>query len=164
MGRVKSGILERIKEGEEVGKEAVDIGTEMKNEGTEIKQILDTIDTSMDEDDISNVEQANDNYQEDFNEAFDSQARETADQASEIEKEAVDTADAEKIKAEDAANKFSQMEGVSDIGRANAETGESQMERSAQEYADQIAEAESISEQCQEEIKALQGDVGSIFG
>lgn len=164
MGRVKSGISEKIKEGEEVGKEAVDTGTEMKNEGTEIKGMLDSVDTSMDEDDAAAIEETNDGYQKDFSEAFEAQAEEIADRAAEIEKDAADTADAEKTKVEDASDKLSQMEGVSDIGKSNARSGKSAMDRSASEYEEQAKEAEAISEKCQEEIKNLKSDVDSIFG
>ena len=164
MGRVKSGILEKIKEGENVGKEAVDKGTEIKGQGSEIKSLLDSIDTSIDEDDMVAVERANDSYGSDFNEAFESQAEQKANEAKDINREAADTADAEREKVEDAADKFRDMQGVSDIGRGNAGAGADSMNKSAQEYADDISEAERLIDEIDSEIGTLKSDVSNIFG
>lgn len=164
MGRVKSGILERIKEGDTRGKEAVDTGTEIKDEGLEIKALLDSIDTSIDEDDMAAVESANDGYGGDFNEAFDSQARTVADEAKDIDREASDTAEAEKEKVEDAADKFREMQSVSDIGRGNASGGADAMRQSAAEYENDIREANQHMEQLESEISAIESEVNGIFG
>ena len=164
MGRVKSGILEKIKEGDTVGKEAVDTGTEIKSEGSEIKSLLDSIDTSIDEDDMAAVENANDSYGKDFNEAFDSQAQEKANEAKDIHKETIDTANEEKDKVDEAADTFREMQGVSDIGQGNAGAGADAMKQSAQEYADNISEAEQLMDELDSDIGSLKSDVESIFG
>ncbi len=164
MGRVKSGFLDRIKEGDTVGKEAVDVGTEIKGEGQEIKALFDSIDTSIDEDDMSAVKEAEDADQRDFNEAFDSQAREKANDAKEIHEGTIDAANEEKDKVDDAADAFKEMQGVSDIGKSNAAAGADTMRRSAQEYADDIKEAEQLMSDLESDISALQSEVEGIFG
>lgn len=70
MGSKKSGILEKIKEGDQIGREAIESGEQLEGDGSEIKSLLDGIDTSMDEDDLSAVRSAESGYSSDFKSAF----------------------------------------------------------------------------------------------
>ena len=70
MGSKKSGILEKIKEGDQIGREAVEVGEQLEGDGSEIKSLLDGIDTSMDEDDISAVKSAESGYDSSIKSAF----------------------------------------------------------------------------------------------
>ena len=44
MGSKKSGILEKIKEGDQIGREAIESGEQLEGDGSEIKSLLDGID------------------------------------------------------------------------------------------------------------------------
>lgn len=164
MGSKKSNILEKIKEGGEVGKEAVETGEQLEGDGSEIKGLLDRIDTSMDEDDLSAVQSAESGYSADFKAAFRDTVETKEAEMEGIEGEATDSANEELDKVNDAADKFREMSGVTDVGRSNAEGAADRMRTSAREYEDFISEATSIVEDTKGDVASLRSAIDSIFG
>lgn len=164
MGRVKSGILEKIKETSEVGKEGIEAGEKLEGDGSEIKSLMNGIDTSMDEDDVSGVQQAESGYSADFKAAFKENVDTKEADMERLGTEASDTSSEELDKVNDAASKFDEMAGVTDVGRSNAEGAADQMRNSAREYEDFISEATSIVEDTKGDIANLRSSVESIFG
>ncbi len=164
MGSKKSGILEKIKEGDQVGREAIEAGEQLEGDGSEIKSILDGIDTSMDEDDVSAVQSAESGYDSDFKAAFREGVETKEAEMEGIEGEATDSATEELGKVNDAAEKFREMSGVTDVGRSNAEGAADRMRSSAAEYEDFVSEATSIVEDTKSDVASLKSSIESIFG
>lgn len=164
MGSKKSGILEKIKEGDQIGKEAVESGEQLEGDGSEIKAILDGIDTSMDEDDCAAVEGAESGYSSDFKSAFKEDVEIKEAEMEGIEIEASDSASEELEKVSDAADKFREMSGITDVGRNNAESAGDKMRNSATEYEDFMAEATSVLEDTKSDVASLKSSIESIFG
>jgi len=164
MGSKKRGILDRIREGEEAGKEAVDYGETLEGDGSEIKALLDSIDTSIDEDDLRSVRTAEFGY----GSAFKGEFREKLDakeaEMENLEGKAGNEASREREKVNDAAGKFREMAGVSDVGRQNAEGGADTMGDSVREYEDYISRTEEITRETRREVASLRSTVDGIFG
>lgn len=111
MGSKKSGILEKIKEGDQIGREAIESGEQLEGDGSEIKSLLDGIDTSMDEDDLSAVRSAESGYSSDFKSAFKENVETKEADMEGVEGEASDSASGELEKVNDAADKFKSDDG-----------------------------------------------------
>ena len=164
MGSKKSGILEKIKEGDQIGREAIESGEQLEGDGSEIKSLLDGIDTSMDEDDLSAVKSAESGYSSDFKSAFKESVETKEAEMEGIEGEASDSASGELEKVNDAADKFKEMSGVTDVGRNNAEGTADKMRSSATEYEDFVSEATSIVEDTKGDVASLKSSIENIFG
>ncbi len=164
MGSRKSGIFDKIEGGGQVGKEAIQEGERLEGEGNEVKSLLDSIDTSMDEDDVSALQDAEGGYSSDFQTAFQEEVETRAEQMREVETESIDESGEERDKVEDAADKFREMASVTDVGRGNAEGGADHMNQSAAEYEDYIAQANKIIEDTDSQVQALDDSISGIFG
>lgn len=164
MGSKKSGIIEKIKEGDQVGREAIEAGEQLEGDGSEIKSLLDGIDTSMDEDDLVAVQSAESGYIPDFKSAFKEDVETKESEMEGIEGEASDSASEELEKVNDAADKFREMFSVTDVGRSNAEGAADKMRSSATEYEDFVSEATSIVEDTKSDVASLKNSIESIFG
>ncbi len=164
MGSKKSGILEKIKEGDQIGRKAVESGEQLEGDGSEIKALLDSIDTTMDEDDLSAVQGAESGYSSDFKSAFKEDVETREEEMERIEGEASDSASEELEKVNDASDKFREMSGVTDIGRSNAEGAADKMRSSATEYEEFVSEATSIVEDTKSDVDSLKSSIESIFG
>lgn len=164
MGSKKSGFLEKIKEGDQIGKEAIDTGGNMEREGDQIKAILDSIDTSMDTEDATAVESAETGYSSDFQNAFAEEVDTKVEDMSDVETEAISESQSELEKVNDAADKLREAGGISDIGRENADSAVDRMSSSAAEYQEYIDEANSVLEDTQSETENLKSSIENIFG
>lgn len=164
MGSRKSGILEKIKEGDQIGREAVEAGGQLEGDGSEIKSLLDGIDTSMDEDDTAAVRQAESGYSEDFKAAFREDVETRADEMEKTELEAVSETGAELEKVNEAADTLQEIAGITDVGRSNAEGAADAMRGSAEEYETYISEANEIVDETEGQIDSLKSSIDSIFG
>ena len=164
MGSRKRGILDRIKEGQEVGKEAIDSGETLEGDGSEIKALLDSIDTSIDEDDLRAVQAAESGYGSDFKSEFREKVDTKEAEMESVEGEAINESSQERDKVSDAAGKFQEMAGVTDVGRRNAEGGADAMRDSVREYEEYISEAEEITRETRQEVASLRSSVDGIFG
>ena len=163
MGSKKSKITENINEGRESGREGIEAGRKLEGEGKEIKQILDSIDTSMDEDDVAAVRAAETGYHGDFTSAADEQIDPHVEKMNETEQGAIDEATQEGDKTREAAGKFEQMEGVSEVGSSNAREGAEKMESSAEEYDSQVEQANQVIEEIESEAEQVKSDIDSTF-
>lgn len=164
MGSKKSGILEKIKEGDQIGREAIEAGEQLEGDGSEIKAILDGIDSSMDEDDLAAVQNAESGYSSDFKAAFKEDVETKEADMEGIEGEASDSASEELEKVNDAADAFKEMSGVTDVGRSNADSAADSMRGSAAEYEEFVSEATSIIEDTKGDVESLRNSIDSIFG
>lgn len=164
MGTKKKGIIDRIKEGDQVGKEGIEAGELLECDGREIKSLLDAIDTSMDEDDIAAVQKAESGYEVDTKNAFKEEVESKKDVMEGIESEVADTSTEELEKVNDATDKFEEMSGITDIGRSNAEGAADSMRDSAAEYEDFVTEANSIIEDTRSAVESLGNSIENIFG
>lgn len=164
MGTKKKGIIDRIKEGDQIGKEGIEAGEQLECDGREIKSLLDAIDTSMDEDDIAAVQKAESGYDVDTKTAFEEEVESKKDVMEDIESEVADTSVEELNKVNDATDKFEEMSGITDIGRSNAEGAADSMRDSAAEYEDFVAEANSIIEDTRSAMESLGTSIENIFG
>lgn len=164
MGSKKSGILEKIKEGDQIGREAIESGEHLEGDGSEIKSLLDGIDTSMDEDDLTAVQSAESGYSADFQSAFKEDVETKETEMEGIEGEASDSASEELEKVNDAFDKFEKMSSVTDVGSSHAESAADKMRSSATEYEDFVSEAASIVEETKGEVASLKNSIESIFG
>lgn len=164
MGSKKRGILDKIKEGDQIGRNAIEAGEQLEGDGTEIKSLLQGIDTSMDEDDLAAVEQAESGYSADFNSAFKEDVETQEEKMEEVESEASDSSGKELEKVNDATDAFKEMSGITDVGKNNAEGAADSMKKSASEYEDFISEATSIIEETKDDVASLKSSIESIFG
>ena len=164
MGTKKTGILDKTKEGEKKGLEATDTGAKIEGDGREIKSLLDSIDTSMDEDDVAKVTEANSGYGADFKSAFSEQVETKEAEMEKTEQQAINDATTERTKVNAAADKFAQASGVSDIGRKNADGGAEKMRSSAEEYDSMQKSAEDIINETKSRVSSLKSSVSGIFG
>jgi len=164
MGNRKSGMLEKIKEGQEVGNEAKDRAEETKGEGSEVRRLLDSMNRDIDEDDISAIDAAESGYKGDFDVAFSSEVDTKAADSVRIEKVVDESANMERNKVEGIRAKFEQLEGTSDIGQKNADTGRMSMEQSAREYESFSEQAEEVEQDVNESINNLRKQLDGIFG
>lgn len=164
MGSIKRNLHEGIYEGDTKGKEAADIATDIEEKGSEIKSLLDSIDTSMDEDDVAQKDAATDGYSKDIKGAVADQVDPVAQEGEDILRGSIDTANAEGDKVRDAEDKYSRMEGVSDIGRSNAAAGADAMRRSLEEYEEAADQAESAIEENRAKIDETKSRIDSTWG
>ena len=164
MGSKKSGILEKIKEGQDIGKKAGDRGTEIIGESSEIKKLLDSMDRNVDEDDAATINEAEIGYIGDTGSAFKNEVEAKAEDAVQREMKASETAEAERSKVEGIKSGFERLEGISDIGKQNAEKGRDSMEQSVQEYESFMEQSEKIEEDVKASTNALRSQFDSIFG
>ncbi len=147
-----------------LGREAVEAGERLEADAREIKSLLDGIDTSMDEDDVSAVRNAEYGYSADFKSAFREEVETKEAEMERIEGEASDSASEELGKVKDAEEKLGEMARITDIGRRNAESAADRMRSSAAEYEEFVSEAESIIEDTKKEVESLKSSIESIFG
>lgn len=164
MGSKKKGILDRIKEGEEVGGEAIDYGETLEGDGKEIKALLDSIDTSIDEDDLRAVKTAEAGYDSAFQNEFKERVDPNERKAENIEKNSIEESSQERVKVSDAARRFQEAARITDVGRQNAEDGSDAMTDSVREYESYISEAEKITRKTREEVESLRTSIDGIFG
>lgn len=163
MGRKKEGIHDTIREGRDRGDDAIAEGSQLDDESREIRGILDSIDPTMDEDDVTAVADAQSGYKSDFSDAFDGSVEPAKDGAIEIERDAADRAGEEQERVRGSADRFSQMERVSDVGSGNARTGADRMRQSADEYQRQIDTAEETADDIERQISELGASVKGQF-
>ena len=164
MGRKKSNLLEKIKEGDQLGKEAIEAGEQLEGDGSEIKALLDGIDTSMDEDDLSAVRSAESGYSSDFQSSFRETVDAKAEEMKQMETDAIGESQSELGKVTDATEAFREMSGITDVGRKNAEGAADSMRESASEYEEYIDEANSIIDDTQSDVDSLRNSIDGIFG
>lgn len=164
MGSKKSNILDRVKEGDQIGREAVEAGEQLEGDGSEIKSLLSGIDTSLDEDDLAAVQNAESGYSSDFKAAFRDGVDTKAADMKAIETDAMNESQNEMGKVNDAADAFREMASVTDVGRRNAEGAADAMRESANEYQEYINEANTIVDDVQGAVDSLRGAIDSIFG
>lgn len=164
MGSKKSNLLEKIKEGDQIGKEAIEVGEQLEGDGSEIKSLLDGIDTSMDEDDVSAVQSAEYGYSSDFQSTFREEVDTKTEEMKGLETDATSESESELDKVTDAADKFQEMSGITDVGGRNAEGAADSMSNSAREYEEYINEANSIIDDTQNDVDSLRSTIDDIFG
>ena len=164
MGSKKSGILEKIKEGDQIGRKAIEVGEKLEGDGREIKSLLNGIDTSMDEDDASAVKAADHKYDTSTKAAFKEDVETKESEMEGIENEASDSANEELEKVNDAEDKFKEMTRITDVGRSNAEGAADKMRSSAAEYEKNISDAISIVKDTKSDVASLKNSIESIFG
>lgn len=164
MGLKKNRLSEGIREGDELRREAVDTGQKLFGEGKEIKALLEGIDTSMDEDDLNAVQRAERGYGEDFNGSFKAEVDSRAAEVHRIEAESLENTQDELVKVNEALGRFSEMEGVTDIGRRHAADAGSHLEVSAADYEGMMDQAQAILESTEREVADLKNSLDGIFG
>lgn len=164
MGSKKSGLLEKIKEGKDIGNEGLEKAKELQGDGSSIKSLLDSIDTSMDEDDVRMIQEAESGYSGDFDKAVASDVDPKITEMINIESTAISDSQSEQDKVNDARNKFDQMSGVTDVGKGNADSGAGSMETSSNEYQEFINDANSTIDDTESEADSLRNAIASIFG
>lgn len=163
MGEIKRRITDKVKEGSEVGKEAVETGKKLEQDGSEIKSLSDSIDTSMDGDDVAAKDQAESGYSSDFKATFQAEVDTREGKMEGLEGEAADSASEERGKVEDAEGRFQEMASVTDVGRSNAETAAETMRRSATEYEGFVTEATKIVEETKSEVDSSRSAIEGTF-
>lgn len=164
MGSKKRKLVDRIKEGEEMGREAVEVGEQLEGDGSEIKSLLSGIDTSLDEDDLAAVRSAESGYSSDFKAEFREGVDTKAADMTAIETEIMDESRIEMDKVTDAVSAFREMAGVTDVGRRNAEGAADVMRESASEYQDYVDKANTVIDDTKGAVDSLRGAIDSIFG
>ncbi len=162
MGSKKSGVMEKIREGKEVGSEAIERGEQLESEGTEIRALLDSIEV-VDEDDRRAVSEAQSNYDPAFKGAFSENVESLNRDMETMENDAIDESSDEMENVEVAEGLFKDMEGASEVGQSIAGRGADSMRDSAREYEEFINEANDVISETQAEVDSLRSAIDSIF-
>lgn len=164
MGSKKSKISENIIEGSERGNEGIAQGERLRGEAGEIKGLIDSIDTSMDEDDVAAVRNAEDSYAPAFRSAVNEQVTPRMQEMQNAETEAIQAAQQEGVKVRDAQSKLEQMGSVSEVGSDIANAGAEHMSSSAEQYDSQVETAQQIIEELQQAADEISSNIDSTFG
>ena len=124
---------------------------------------MDSIDTSIDEEDRQAVTSAESGYDSSFTGEFGSKVKPIEQGIKTMSQENVTEANTEAKKVSDAGDKFRQMESISDVGRSAASSGESQMRRSEADYKKLADEAKKLADERTNALKGLESDISGIF-
>lgn len=164
MGKKKRKFLEQSKQGMEMVTEGKRIGHKIEGEGKDIKKLIESMDTSMDDDDLYAIEVMDEAYGGDFQENYKMDVEPKFDEAIEKEQEVHEGSADEKGKVLDTKEKLKEIQSVSEIGRRNAEQAEGHMEKSIDEYKQLMEQADKIIEKTKEDAKKLEESISDIFG
>lgn len=164
MATKKKKIIEKINDGKEKSLEAVKNGKIIEGDAKVVKNLIDSIDTSIDDDDLKYVSRAEKDFSADFNKEFSEKTDALKEESEEKASEAIREATTEGKKVSDAAHKFREAASVTDAVEKNAETAEEKMKKSSDEYGDMKQKAEDMSEKTRKEVKKLRKAVDGVFG
>ena len=159
MGRKKSLISEGIQESKDVGNEGLERGEELSMESSEIRALIDSIDTDMDEDDTKMIENTKEGYSGAFSDAFEGESLEKQNDMEKIEQ-----ANEEIEKVSQAADIYSNMEGISDVGSEFANEAADAMDSSKTEYEEMAEDARDVLEEYKNRFAELEREIDSVFG
>ena len=164
MGRKKSLISEGIQESKDVGNEGLERGEELSMESSEIRALIDSIDTDMDEDDTKMIENTKEGYSGAFSEAFEGESLEKQNDMEKIGEEQIEQANEEIEKVSQAADIYSNMEGISDVGSEFANEAADAMDSSKTEYEEMAEDARDVLEEYKNRFAELERERDSVFG
>lgn len=163
MGSFKEKNREGVKEMQENSKETVELGSEMTEQADEINAVLESIELQ-DEEDVQAISDTGRSYQSSFDSAFSEQVESAGEEIEQQGAQIEETVDAELENVRSGIGKLEQAGSISEIGREAAESGESKLEGSADEYEEIRSDAEGVASETQQQIESLKNNLGSIFG
>lgn len=154
---------EKLKETSDKFGEQLSEGERIQEEGEETDRIAASIDgTGLDSDTIEAIAQANSDLSGAYTEKIgevESAVEETADTA----QGHVESLTENKERVDSNAEKFAEMAGVSEIGRAASEAGRGKMESDSQQYEELVRENEQQMEKSRSEAKNMSSVISGLF-
>lgn len=154
---------ERLKETAEKFGEQLSEGEQIQLEGEESDRIAASIDTiGLDNETIEATHQVESDLSHAYTERI-TAVEELVEQTAENVQENVDSLGENKALVERNAEKYSEMAGVSEIGRVAADAGRSKMEGDSQEYGNLIQENTIQMERSRERAKNMSSVISGLF-
>lgn len=154
---------EGLKETQEKFGEQLSEGEQIQREGEESDRIAASIDTTgLDTDTIEATHQVNSDLSEAYNEKIGA-VEEAVEGTAETAEGHVESLGENKERVDANAEKFSEMAGISEIGRAAADAGRSKMEGDSRQYGELISENRRQMEQSRERAKNMSSIVSGLF-
>lgn len=138
-------------------------GEQIQKEGEETDRIAASIDASgLDTDTVDAVRKVESDLSGAYTEKI-GEVEKEVEKVADTVKENVNALGDTKEQVDENAEKYGEMAGVSDIGRAAADAGKSKMESDSREYGTLIQENETQMEQSRERAKNMSSAIGSLF-
>ena len=154
---------EKLKETSEQFGEQLSEGEQIQKEGEETDRIASSIEAiGLD----SDTQEAARKVESDLSSAYTEKIGEVekeVEKISDTAKEHTDALGETQEQVDENAEKYGEMAGISDIGRAAADAGKSKMESDSRAYDELIRENETQMEQSRERAKNMASTVGSLF-
>lgn len=156
MGKHRGELGDGIKDGKEKGRQTIELGSKIVDDSGEVKKLIKDVKRELqDDEDIRNIEQAEGDYQNDFDKAFDEQVEKPGEEIRERSEKIQESASDGLEKARHGIGNLERAAQVSDIGRRNAESAREKLEGGAREYEDIISQARETAEQTAQEIQKM---------
>jgi methyl-accepting chemotaxis protein len=154
---------EKLKETSEKFGEKLSEGEQIQKEGEETDRIAASIDTTgLDSDTIDTARNVTSDLSSAYTEKI-GEVEKEVDRISDTAQENVNDLGKNREQVDRNAEKYSDMAGVSEIGRAAADAGRSKMESDSRQYSDLIQENETQMEQSRERAKNMSSVIGGLF-
>lgn len=163
MGSFREKNREGVREMRENSRKTTDLGSEMTEQADRINALLESIELQ-DEEDVRAMDETGRSYQGSFDGAFRDQVESAGQEIGQQGEQIKGATEGELERVRSGISRLEQAGGISEIGRNAAETGRSKLEGSAREYENIIADAEGVVDETQQQIEALKGRLGGIFG
>lgn len=159
---ISEGTNELTKRKEEFT-EQLSAGEQIEKDGLETDRIAASIDTSgLDSSTIETTRQVTSDLSSAFTEKI-SEVQKQVEKTSDVVKENVSALGETQEQVDENARKYSEMAGVSEIGKAAADAGRSKMESDSQEYRNLIQENETQMEKAEEDVENMSSSIKSLF-
>lgn len=162
MGSFKENHRNAIEKGNEKGNEGLQKGEQRLQELQQVKSLIDSIKLEDDED-MDMAESLNDSYLEAGKAAHQEEVQEVVDSANQDLEANKGEINDEKNNVENAAETIREMQSTTDLAHNAAQSVESNLRKSVEEYGDMEEQTDEIEEQLTSNSQNILNRIESIF-
>lgn len=162
MSGFKENKRANIEKGKTKGLEGIQRGEQRVQELQAVKGLIDSIRLEDDED-AEMAESLNESYLEAGKAAHQEEVQETVDEANQELEENKAEVSGERQQVEDASEKVREMQSTTDLARGAAQTVESALRKSVEEYGDMEEQTESVEEELTSNSRNILNRIEGLF-
>lgn len=162
MSGFKENKRANIEKGKAKGLEGIQRGEQRVQELQAVKGLIDSIRLEDDED-AEMAESLNESYLEAGKAAHQEEVQETVDEANQELEENKAEVSGERQQVEDASEKVREMQSTTDLARGAAQTVESTLRKSVEEYGDMEEQTESVEEELTSNSQNILNRIEGLF-
>lgn len=163
MSGFKENKRANIEKGKAKGLEGIQRGEQRVQELQAVKGLIDSISRLEGDEDAEMAESLNESYLEAGKAAHQEEVQETVDEANQELEENKAEVSGERQQVEDASEKVREMQSTTDLARGAAQTVESTLRKSVEEYGDMEEQTERVEEELTSNSQNILNRIEGLF-